>query len=128
MAEIRLAEATPETIPVAARRGRPKIHPWQVVADTAYVQCLFQEKLRWRGLHPCIPERKGNRPRPDPRTRLHGYLDRWKTERGFACLHNFRRLVVRWKRLPRIFAALLILAFIPIYLRRLSVPYEQTRV
>jgi transposase len=47
-----------------------------------------------------------SRPPPNP-----AWLkQRWVIERGFAHLHNFRRLRIRYERYPEIHTALLILA------------------
>ena len=40
----------------------------------------------------------------DGRT-LRRYRRRWKVERLFAWLHNYRRIVVRWERYPENFLA-----------------------
>ena len=47
------------------------------------------------------------------------YKKRWRVERTFAWLDNFRRLVVRWERLAMMYEAFCILACIIICLREL---------
>jgi transposase len=118
VAEITLAEDTLATIQVPQRRGRPKTRPREVVADKAYDKWLFREKLRWRGIHPCIPERKGKKPRSGPKIQLEHYVLRWHVERSYAWLHNFRRLIVRYERSARMFEAFVLVAFILICLRQ----------
>jgi IS4 transposase len=54
----------------------------------------------------------------DGRT-LRRYRRRWKVERLFAWLHNYRRIVVRWERYPDNFLAMLHLASAIILLRHL---------
>lgn len=117
-AEISLAEDTLATIEVPQQRGRPKTRPKEVVADKAYDKDLFRTHLRWRGIHPCIPERKNRKPRPGPKLKLDSYAERWHVERSFAWLQNFRRLVVRYERSARMFEAFVLLAFILICLRQ----------
>jgi hypothetical protein len=78
-AEVKLAEATLAMVKVPRAKGRP---------------------LRWRGIKPCIPEHQGKRPLPGRKVELSGYRQRWKVERTFAWLGNFRRLVVRYEWLP----------------------------
>mgnify|MGYP000592545378 FL=1 len=75
-AEISLAEETLADVKVPQRRGRPKTRPREVVADKAYDKALFRTKLRWRGIHPCIPERRNRKPRPGPKLQLEGYRRR----------------------------------------------------
>jgi transposase len=50
---------------------------------------------------------------------LRRYRRRWKVERLFAWLHNYRRIVVRWERHPENFLAMLHLASAIILLRHL---------
>jgi transposase len=53
-AEIKLAEPTLATICVPGRCGRPKTRPKELVADKAYDSQSFRERLRCRGIRPCI--------------------------------------------------------------------------
>ena len=46
-----------------------------------------------------------------------GYAERWKVERTFAWLGNFRRLLVRQERYLFTFRAFLLVAFILVSLR-----------
>jgi transposase len=117
-AEISLAEETLADVRVPQRRGRPKTRPKEVVADKAYDKWLFRVKLKWRGIHPCIPERSGKKPRPGPKFNLVGYRFRWHIERTFAWLHNWRRLATRWDRKATIYEAFVLLACILITLKR----------
>lgn len=45
---------------------------------------------------------------------------RWVVERGFAHLHNFRRLRIRYERYPELHTALLVLACSILCWRRLK--------
>jgi transposase len=99
-AEVKLAESTLDTIAVPRPgRGRPQKRPWRVIADRAYDSDPLRWRLCGRGLLLIAPHRK-NRHAPalnDGRT-LRRYRKRWKVERTFAWLGNFRRLVVRYDR------------------------------
>jgi hypothetical protein len=66
--EVRLAEATLDTIAVARPRGRPRQRPEMLVADRAYDSCAFRAALRRRGTGMCIPPKR----RPA----------RWRPKRG----------------------------------------------
>jgi transposase len=117
-AEVRLADATLATIRVPQARGRPKTRPQELVADKGYDSMPFRERLRGRGVRPCIPYRRGRRPRPGPPPRLAGYRERWRVERTFAWLGTFRRVLVRHERQAGLYAALVLLAAIILCLRR----------
>jgi len=68
-----------------------------------------------------IAPHRSNRTRPatqDGRA-LRRRKRRWKIERLFAWLYNFRRLIVRWERKPENFLAFLQLGCALILLRRL---------
>ena len=111
-AEIRLAEPTLATVKVPRRRGRPRSRPLELVADRGYDSRPFRRGLRRRGIKPCIPERRGKKPRPGRKSDVSNYRERWKVERTFAWLGNFRRLVVRYERLTHVYFAFVLIAFI----------------
>ncbi len=72
--------------------------PCRLIADRAYDSDPLREKLLERDIVLIAPHREG-RKRPafnDGRT-LRRYRKRWRIERLFAWLHNFRRLVTRWE-------------------------------
>ena len=111
-AEINLAESTLATVKVPRGRGRPRSRPEELVADKGYDSRPFRLRLRRRGIKPCIPERRGRRPRPGRKADISNYRNRWKVERTFAWLGNFRRLVVRYERLAHVYFAFVLIAFI----------------
>lgn len=118
--EVGLAEPTLATVRVPRARGRPRTRPREVVADKGYDSDALRQRLRARGIRPCIPRRRNARPRPGPKPDLSDYRERWRVERTIAWLHNFRRLVVRWERCPHIYLAFLIIACIFITLQAIS--------
>ena len=118
-AEIKLAEPTLATIRVPARRGRPKTRPRELVADKAYDSQPFRERLRCRGIRPCIPHWRGKKPRRGRKAELVGYRERWHVERAFAWLGSFRRVLVRYERQATVYLACVTLAAIMVALRRL---------
>lgn len=73
--------------------------PAKLIGDKAYDSDPLDERLkRERGIELIAPH-KGNRTRAatqDGRT-LRRYKRRWKVERLFAWLQNYRRLVVRYE-------------------------------
>ena len=94
--------------------------PWRLVADRAYDSDPLREELLEAQVLLIAPHRRG-RTRPsfnDGRT-LRRYRKRWKIERLFAWLHNFRRLVVRWEYHAENFLGFLHLGCAIILLRHL---------
>jgi len=78
----------------------------------------LDQRLQSRGIELIAPHRT-NRKRcktQDGRA-LRRYCRRWKIERLFAWLYNFRRLVTRWERHAENFLAFLRLGCICILLR-----------
>ena len=119
-AEVHLARATLSRVRVPRGRGRPRTRPRSLVADKGYDSEALRLELRGRGIHPCIPRRRGHRPRPGPKPNLAGYRQRWIVERTFAWMGNFRRLVTRWERQDHVYLAFVLVACLVISLRAIS--------
>jgi len=88
--ETRLVEPTVEK---RFTRGKPA----RLIADLAYDSDPLDAQLARQGIELIAPHRE-NRSKPatqDGRS-LRRYRRRWKIERLFAWLQNFRRLVTRW--------------------------------
>jgi transposase len=122
-AEVRLAQQTLDTISVARARGRPKRRPEKLVADRGYDSSTFRQALRRRGIRMCIPAKrrpvtwKAKRGRPVV-ARKDDYRQRFKVERSFAWLGNFRRLLIRWERLFAVYHGWFAVALMVVSLRR----------
>ena len=71
------------------------------------------------GIEMIAPNRANRRVRTQDARPLRRYRRRWKIERLFAWLQNFRRLIVRHEYLPDNFLGLIHLGCILILLRRL---------
>ncbi len=122
-AEVRLAEQTLDTIKVPRPRGRPRQRPARLVADRAYDGSAFRRALRRRGIAMCIPpKRRPARWRPKRGrpvlARREVYRERYKVERSFAWLGNFRRLIVRWEHLSGVYRSFFTVAVLLVCLRR----------
>jgi transposase len=94
--------------------------PAKLLGDLAYDSDPLDEKLREQYGIDLIAPHKRNRRKPgtqDGRA-LRRYCRRWKVDRLFAWLHNFRRLVTRWEYKESNFLGMLQLACILILLRR----------
>jgi transposase len=94
--------------------------PCRLIADRAYDSDSLREKLLERDIVLVAPHRVGRKRPPfnDGRT-LRRYRKRWRIERLFAWLHNFRRLVTRWEYRAENFLGFLQLGCAVILLRHL---------
>lgn len=72
-------------------------NPERLIGDKAYDSEPLDRRLAERGIEMNAPHRKYRRKTQDGR-KLRRYKRRWKVERLFAWLHNFRRLVIRYER------------------------------
>ena len=111
-AEVKLVAATLEARIVAEV-------PLQLIGDKAYdSDRLDDQLLQEYGTEMIAPNRRGRSRTQDGR-RLRRYRRRWKIERLFAWLFNFRRLVVRYEYHAENFQAFVHLGAIIILLRHL---------
>jgi transposase len=124
-AEVKLAEHTLDTIRVPRPRGRPKQRPEKLVADRGYDSNAFRRTLRLRGIRMCIPPKRrpnhwrARRGRPVI-ARQEDYRQRYKVERSFAWLGNFRRLLIRWEHLSIVYRGFFAVAVLLLCLRRVT--------
>ena len=107
---IPLIEAVP---PIRGKRGRPRQRLDTLYADRGYDHDKYRTLVRQKGTTPYIA-RRGTE---------HGSglgVHRWVVEQGFALLHWFRRLRIRWEVRDDIHEAFLSLACGIICFRRLT--------
>ncbi len=98
-AEVILAEETLSAVQVPrAGRGRPRTRPARLICDRAYDSQRFRERLAARGIEWICPHRRGRKVQLQDGRPLRRYRRRWKMERTFAHLGNFRRLLIRYER------------------------------
>lgn len=107
-AEVKLAQTALQTISIKSNKGQIKTRPQQIVADRAYDSRAFRETLRKRGIKACIPTRRRPRNWRKKRGRpivvdKETYKGRFKVERTFSWMGNFRRLLIRWERLLTVY-------------------------
>jgi len=113
--------ATPHEVTLVSKtmEGRFLVQlPERVIGDKAYDSDPLDEELEQLGVQMIAPH-KVNRTKPktqDGRT-LRRYRRRWKVERLFAWLQNFRRIVTRWERHLHNFLGMVQLGCIVILLR-----------
>ncbi len=117
-----LLEPTLDNIDVRPATGAdPEPRPERLVCDKGYDSDPLRDRLRdERGIELVCPHRKGRtKPATQDGRKLRRYKRRWKVERTFAWLGNFRRLVVRYDRDLTMYQAFFHVACLLITLRQL---------
>ncbi len=91
-----------------------------MIGDAAYDSDPLDRTL-WRKhrIRMIAPNRRNRRRKTQDGRALRRYCRRWKIERLFAWLHNFRRLVTRWEYYEANFLAMIQLGCLKILLRHL---------
>ena len=103
-----------ETLGVCFAPGNPE----RLVGDRAYDSDPLDAELQQKGIELIAPHRKNRKKKKTQDGRkLRRYKRRWKIERLFAWLSNFRRLVVRYERHAENFLCFVHLGCIVILLR-----------
>ena len=110
--EVKLVEATIDT------RFVGKV-PKRLIGDKAYDSDGLDQRLQSKTGIEMIAPHKGGRKKPSTQDgrKLRRYKRRWKIERLFAWLQNFRRLVVRYEYYAENFLGMVQLGCIVILLR-----------
>jgi transposase len=93
--------------------------PQNLIGDKAYDSDKLDTELRRYGIELIAPHRSNRRNTSQDLRRIRRYRRRWKIERLFAWLQNFRRLVVRYERYAENFLGMLYLGCCIILLRHL---------
>jgi transposase len=110
--EVKLVESTLDAV---ATTGCPE----RIIGDKAYDSDALDARLEAeRGIQLIAPNRRNRKKSQDGRP-LRRYRRRWKVERLFAWLQNFRRLVTRWEYHSDNFLGFVQLGCIVILLRHL---------
>ena len=119
--EISLVDKTLNTMAVPrGGPGRPRTRPQRLIGDKAYDRDPLRTRLKKRGIELIAPHKK-NRKKPPTQDgrKLRRYKRRWKVERTFAWIGQFKRLLVRWEHKIQMYRAFFLIACIIITLRRL---------
>jgi len=93
--------------------------PEHLVGDSAYESDRLDAELAQRGIELIAPHRRDRKHKTQDRRPLRRFRRRWKVERLFAWLQNYRRIVVRYERHAENFLGMLHLACCLILLRGL---------
>ncbi|MGA9783001.1 MAG: IS5 family transposase [Terracidiphilus sp.] len=92
--------------------------PKRVIGDKGYDSDPLDGRMRDRGIEMIAPNRRQRGKTQDGRP-LRRYIRRWKIERLFAWLKNFRRISSRWERNALNFLGMVQLGCVLILLRHL---------
>ena len=112
---MKLLEPTLHTLP---QKLLDKVQ--RLVLDRGYDSDPLRGRLKERGIEMICPHRRNRKkPRTQDGRKLRRYKRRWKVERTFAWLSNYRRLVVRWERSLVVYQGFFHLACALIALNRL---------
>ena len=94
--------------------------PERLIGDKAYDSAALDEQMAEEyGIEMIAPNRRNRKQKTQDGRQLRRYRRRWKVERLFAWMHNFRRLVVRWEYHIENFLGFAQLACLLILLRHL---------
>jgi transposase len=119
---IHVASASPHEVTLVHDTLKERIlrlRPIRLIGDRAYDSDKLDAQLAKHRIEMIAPHRDGRRKRPTQDGRpLRRYRRRWKIERLFAWLQNFRRILVRHDRYIENFLAFIHLGCIIILLRR----------
>lgn len=70
----------------------------RLIVDRGYDSDPLRFRLQERGIDLICPHRRNRKkPKTQDGRKLRRYKHRWKVERTFAWLGNYRRLLVRWE-------------------------------
>ena len=109
--EVRLVEETLDKRWVEAK-------PERLIGDRAYDSDPLDERLAKQGVLLIAPHKRNRRkPNTQDGRVLRRYRRRWKVERLFAWLQNYRRILVRYDRFLENYLAFIHLACIIIFIK-----------
>ena len=92
--------------------------PQRMIGDKGYDSDPLDQRMKQRGIEMIAPNRQKRKKTQDGRP-LRRYVRRWKVERLFAWLKNFRRICCRWERHADNFLGMVQLGCMLILLRHL---------
>lgn len=95
-----------------------KEKPEHLIGDKAYDSDPLDEQLAQQGIEMIAPNRSNRKQKTQDSRPLRRYRKRWKVERLFVWLQNFRRIVVRWEIKSQNYLGFLHLAIMLILLRQ----------
>ena len=110
--EVKLVEETLDKMMI-------DILPERLIGDKTYDSEKLRKELAAKSVELIAPHRKNRKKKPSQDGRkLRRYKRRWKVERFFAWLHNYRRCVVRYEFYDRNYEGFVSVATLMIYLKK----------
>ena len=109
---ITIESASPHEVklaPDAIKNVQTKEKPERVIGDKAYTSQKLRDQLAEQDIELIAPDKVNARNKMQDGRKLRRYKRRWKVERVFAWLQNFRRLTVRWERKAENYLGFLVL-------------------
>ena len=100
-----------------SRKGWCGRRPSALIGDNAYESDPLDAELAQGGVELIAPHRRNRKRKTQDGRPLRRYRRRWKVERLFAWLQNYRRIVVRYERHSKNFLGMLHLACCCILMR-----------
>jgi len=91
----------------------------RVIYDKAADSNVLRARMAELGIDLIAPELRSRKTQVQDKRKLRRYRRRWKMERTFAWLGNYRRLVVRYENKLHVYSAFFHLACIMVVLRAL---------
>jgi transposase len=109
--EVKLVEQSLDWMMV----NRPKM----LIGDRAYDSNELRAKMNQKSVELIVPYRRNRKYNiTQDKRKLRRYRKRWKVERFFAWLHNYRRCVIRYDHYNINFEGFVLLATLAIYLKK----------
>lgn len=97
---VTIESASPHEVklaPDAIKNVQTKEKPERVIGDKAYTSKALREQLASEDIELIAPDKENAKNKMQDGRKLRRYKRRWKVERVFAWLQNFRRLAIRWE-------------------------------
>ena len=118
---VRIESASPHEVTLVERTLEDRFVdalPGKLIGDRAYDSDGLDEQLAAMGVEMIAPHRAGRKkPKTQDGRKLRRYKRRWKIERFFAWVFNYRRCVVRYEYKEQNFKAIVLSACIMIFLK-----------
>jgi transposase len=119
---VHIASAAPHEVTLVRetlQRRFLQARPKRLIGDRAYDSDPLDRELQQDGIEVISPHKQNRvKPKTQDGRPLRRYVKRWRIERLFAWMHNFRRLVVRYEYHAENFLGFVHLACIMILLRK----------
>jgi len=119
---VHIASASPHEVTLVRKTLQERFlqaRPQRLIGDRAYDSDPLDRDLQQDGIEVISPHKiNRSKPKTQDGRPLRRYAKRWRIERLFAWMHNFRRLVVRYEYHAENFLGFVHLACIMILLRK----------